>query len=218
MSQQGPILVVSTSGRPSFASTLDEAKLFPVIDTVWADAARAVEQLRPGAVLAAMAGAGQPAFDALARQIAASEPYLPLIAVDPTGELPENAIPFAQGNAGTDRLLARLNAALRVRSLHATVMRRLDPAKRTGVRRDRYRPRRDRAADRPRQRLSGAVGGAWRAHGRGRCAEHRGRRKTPQHPRYRRHRAWRRFFAARGPCIPDGAHGGCTGFAICPWW
>ena len=31
-----------------------------------------------------------------------------------------------------DRLLARLNAALRVRSLHATVMRRLDPAKRTG--------------------------------------------------------------------------------------
>ncbi len=132
MSQQGPILVVSTSGRPSFASTLDEAKLFPVIDTVWTDAARAVEQLRPGAVLAAMAGAGQPAFDALARQIAACEPYLPLIAVDPAGELPENAIPFAQGNAGTDRLLARLNAALRVRSLHATVMRRLDPAKRTG--------------------------------------------------------------------------------------
>ena len=128
MSQQGPILVVSTSGRPSFASALDEAKLFPVIDSALADAPRAVEQLRPGAVLVAMAGVGKAAFDALAKHIASREPYLPLIAVDPGGALPENAIPFAQGDA-PDRLLARLNAALRVRSLHATVMRRLDPAK-----------------------------------------------------------------------------------------
>ena len=132
MSQQGPILVVSTSGRPSFAFALDEAKLFPVIDTAFADAPRAVEQLRPGAVLVAMAGVSQAAFDALAKHIASREPYLPLIAVDPSGALPENAIPFAQGDA-PDRLLARLNAALRVRSLHATVMRRLDPAKRTAI-------------------------------------------------------------------------------------
>ena len=132
MSQQGPILVVSTSGRPSFAFALDEAKLFPVIDTALADAPRAVEQLRPGAVLVAMAGVSPAAFDALAKHIALREPYLPLIAVDPTGALPENAIPFAQRDA-PDRLLARLNAALRVRSLHATVLRRVDPAKRTAI-------------------------------------------------------------------------------------
>ena len=54
MSQQGPILVVSTAGRPSFAPALDDAKLFPVIETDWADAARAVEQVQPAAVLAAM--------------------------------------------------------------------------------------------------------------------------------------------------------------------
>jgi hypothetical protein len=132
MSQQGPILVVSTSGRPSFALALDEAKLFPVIDTALADATRAVEQLRPGAVLVAMAGVSPAAFDALAKHIALREPYLPLIAVDPTGALPENAIPFGQGDA-PDRLLARLNAALRVRSLHATVMRRVDPAKQTAI-------------------------------------------------------------------------------------
>src|SRR2546429_4402863 len=132
MSQQGPILVVSTSGRPSFAFALDEAKLFPVIDTAFADAPRAVEQLRPGAVLVAMAGVSQAAFDALAKHVASREPYLPLIAVDPSVALPENAIPFAQGDA-PDRLLARLNAALRVRSLHATVMRRLDPAKRAAI-------------------------------------------------------------------------------------
>jgi hypothetical protein len=129
MSQQGPILVISTSGRPSFAAALDEAKLFPVIDTDWAEASRAVEQLRPAAVLAAMSGINQPAFAALAKQIASREPYLPLISVDPPGALPENAIPFAQDEAHPERLLARLNAALRVRSLHATVMRRLDPAK-----------------------------------------------------------------------------------------
>jgi len=130
MSQQGPILVISTSGRPSFAAALDEAKLFPVIDTDWAAASRAIEQLRPAAVLAAMSGINQPAFAALAKQIASREPYLPLISVDPPGALPENAIPFAQDKAHPDRLLPRLNAALRVRSLHATVMRRLDPAKR----------------------------------------------------------------------------------------
>jgi hypothetical protein len=46
--------------------------------------------------------------------------------------LPENAIPFTQHGDGCDRLLARLRAALRVRTLHATVMRRLenDPAAR----------------------------------------------------------------------------------------
>src|SRR5256886_7614984 len=79
-----------------------------------------------------MAGVSQAAFDALAKHVASREPYLPLIAVDPSVALPENAIPFAQGDA-PDRLLARLNAALRVRSLHATVMRRLDPAKRPAV-------------------------------------------------------------------------------------
>jgi GGDEF domain-containing protein len=133
MSQQGPILVISASGRPSFAAALDEAKLFPVIDTDWADASHAAEQLRPAAILAAMPDATQSAFAALARQIASGKPYLPLIAVDPAGALPENAIPLTQDKAHPDRLLARLNAALRVRSLHATVLRRLDPARHMAI-------------------------------------------------------------------------------------
>ena len=53
MSQQGPILVVSTARRPSFAATLDLARLFPVVETEWAEAMRAVEQVQPAAVLAA---------------------------------------------------------------------------------------------------------------------------------------------------------------------
>ncbi|MGD0847794.1 GGDEF domain-containing protein [Bradyrhizobium sp.] len=126
MSQQGPILVVSTTRRPSFAASLDEAKMFPVIDATWADASRAVAQLQPAAVFAAMSETAEPGFGALAKQIAARQPYLPLIAIDPTTLLPENAIPFVQAGGNPDRLTARLRAALRVRTLHATVMRRLD--------------------------------------------------------------------------------------------
>ncbi len=126
MSQQGPLIVVSTAGRPSFASTIDDAKLFPMIDAGWADASRAVEQLHPAAVLVAMAGTAQPGLQALAKQIAAQRPYLPLITVDPTTSLPDNAIPFSQSSGNFDRLTARLRASLRVRALDITVMRRLD--------------------------------------------------------------------------------------------
>jgi hypothetical protein len=124
MSQQGPILVVSTPERPSFAAALDEAKLFPVVETEWSDAARAVEQVQPAAILAATSGIDETGFAALAKQIAARQPYLPLIAVDPLIGLPENAIPFFQVQGNFDRLVSRLSAALRIRSLHATVMRR----------------------------------------------------------------------------------------------
>ena len=68
----------------------------------------------------------EPGFERWPEQIAAQQPYLPLIAVDPAISLPENAIPFSQTGGNFDRLLARLRASLRVRSLHATVMRRLD--------------------------------------------------------------------------------------------
>src|SRR5229473_6918037 len=131
MSQQGPIIIVSTAQRPSFASALDDAKIFPIIGTGWADASRAIEQLQPAAVLAATSDAVKADVEMLAKRIAARQPYLPLLAIDPGTRLPENAIPFSQASGNFDRLVARLRAALRIRSLHATVMRRLeDPAAR----------------------------------------------------------------------------------------
>jgi len=126
MSQQGPVIVVSAAGRPSFAAALDETRVFPIIDAGWNDVSRAVETLQPAAVLVAMANAAEPRLEALAGQIAARQPYLPLIAVDPQMALPKNAIPLSLAGGNPDRLLARLRAALRVRTLHATVMRRLD--------------------------------------------------------------------------------------------
>jgi hypothetical protein len=126
MSQQGPIIVVSTAERPPFASALDDAKLFPVIDTEWADASRAIAQLAPAAVLVAASEAFESGLEALAKQIGAAAPYLPLIVVDPGTALPDNAIPFSQSGGNFDRLIARLRAALRVGTLHSTVLRRLD--------------------------------------------------------------------------------------------
>jgi hypothetical protein len=126
MSQQGPIIAVTASGRPSFAAALDDVGMFPIVDTNWADASRAVADLQPAAVIVAMPEPAEPGLEALAKQIAARQPYLPLIAVDPVTSLPENAIPFSSAGGNSDRLAARLRAALRVRSLHSTVMRRLD--------------------------------------------------------------------------------------------
>jgi hypothetical protein len=125
MSQQGPLLVISNAGRPAFVSALDDARMFPVIEARFADAARAVAQMQPSAVLVAMQDADAGKFADLAEQIAARTPYLPLVAVDPTTSLPDNAIPFSSHAGKFDRLPTRLNAALRVRSLHTTVLRRL---------------------------------------------------------------------------------------------
>jgi hypothetical protein len=128
MSQQGPLLVVSNVARPTLAAALDAAQLCPAIETGWADAGRAVAKVQPAAVLAIMEGANETEITALARDVAARRPYLPLIALEPRGVLPDNAIPFAQSD-DVDRLMGRLRAALRVRTLHATVLRRIDEKK-----------------------------------------------------------------------------------------
>jgi hypothetical protein len=131
MSQQGPLLVVSREGRPSFAGALDQAGMFPLVEARFADAVRAVAQVQPSAVLADMRGADPAPLAALAQSIAARAPYLPLIAVDPSAALPDNAIPFSSNAGKFDRLPARLIAALRVRALHITVLRRLSEEPKT---------------------------------------------------------------------------------------
>jgi hypothetical protein len=129
MSQAGPILFVSNAERPPFIAALDEARLFPVIDSDWASAARAVAQVQPAAVLAAMYGGHEPHMALLARTIAEQAPYLPLVALDAQAPLPHNALPFSSRGGNADRLIARLRAAMRVRTLHATVLRRLPETK-----------------------------------------------------------------------------------------
>jgi hypothetical protein len=116
---------VSNHGRPAFAAALDEAQMFPLIETDFADAVHAVAQVQPSAVIADMSGADGAQLAALAEHIGARSLYLPLIAVNGEGALPENAIPFFASDGRFDRLPLRLRAALRIRALHITVLRRL---------------------------------------------------------------------------------------------
>jgi hypothetical protein len=128
MSQQGPIIVVSSGELSALAAALSETRIFPVVETNWPEAARAIAQLQPAAVLAL--GDAGPGFATLAPQVAGMKPYVPFVVIDPKVSLPENALPFALGDGSFERLAARLRAALRVRSLHAAVLRRSadDPA------------------------------------------------------------------------------------------
>jgi hypothetical protein len=132
--QQGPIIVVSDDKQPAFMAALGEGGLFPVIETTWAEASRAIAQLHPALVLAAASEVATAELDLIARQIIGIQPYLPLLVTEPKGALPENAIPFSQASGNWNRLLPRLRAALRVRTLHVTVLRRLsDQAVKTAI-------------------------------------------------------------------------------------
>src|SRR6202021_1807282 len=111
--QQGPMILGLEGEGRSLATALGDAQIFPIIETTWTDAPHAVEQLQPAAVVVAMSANVEPGFEPLAKQIAARQPYLPLIAIDPGIMLPENALPFSQVGDNFDRLTARLRAALR---------------------------------------------------------------------------------------------------------
>ncbi len=123
MSEQGPIVVVASRESDALAGTVARITMFPLLEVGWSEAIEAVARLRPAAVLAA--ATGNPVFHDLARALADAAPYVPLIALDPETPLPPNALPFTGAAASPSRLVARLNAALRVRSLHATALRRL---------------------------------------------------------------------------------------------
>ncbi|WP_322517013.1 GGDEF domain-containing protein [Rhodopseudomonas palustris] len=121
MSYHAPILVVSGNDTSPILSALADARLSPAVTTGWLEAGAAVARLQPSAVIAN--GATGTSLGILAKQIEAIQPYVPLIALDPRGVLPDNAIGFEGGDFA--RLAARLRAALRVRTLHATTLRRL---------------------------------------------------------------------------------------------
>jgi GGDEF domain-containing protein len=125
MSQQGPIVTVSNREGHALAAAVAQVKTFPLVDVGWPDAIGALARLRPAAILASDVEGNVAALTALAQQAARAEPYMPLIALDPGATLPNNVLPFTRAGRRPERLVGRLNAALRVRSLHATLLRRL---------------------------------------------------------------------------------------------
>lgn len=121
MSYHAPILVIADDDSSPVLAALSEDRLVPSAGARWHEATDAVARLQPSAIVAI---AGHDAeLDGLARQVATINPYVPLIALGPRRALPDNVIGFAGDDLG--RLTARLRAALRVRTLHATTLRRL---------------------------------------------------------------------------------------------
>ncbi|MFC0242863.1 GGDEF domain-containing protein [Rhodopseudomonas telluris] len=125
MSYHAPILIIADESASDEASrvlsALTEARLLPAETAGWYEAGDAVVRLQPSAVIAIKGTEG--ALTALATQIAEIEPYVPLLVPGLGHPVAGNCIGFAGHDL--DRLPARLRTALRVRTLHATTLRRL---------------------------------------------------------------------------------------------
>jgi hypothetical protein len=125
MSHQGPLIIVSSGSHQPSAAFFSGLNILPVVEADWSEASSAVARLHPAAVVITTTENAGPAFDRLANQVGAMQPYVPLIVVDPVAPSPDNALPYSSASGDFDRLGARLTAAMRVRTLHATVLRRL---------------------------------------------------------------------------------------------
>jgi hypothetical protein len=130
MSLQGPLIVVAEQAAADLVEALSAAGAFPIVETKWADAPAAFLTVKPSAVV--IAEPGPPTNEASARmlclQIATlNGPIVPVIARVRGDE--EAAVPIAlpaDAALPVERLLARLQSAMRVRALHATVLRRIE--------------------------------------------------------------------------------------------
>ena len=136
MPLQGPLVVVTEKPASDLVEALAAAEAFPVVESRWADASAAVIAIEPSAIVLADAGPDAEAVRQLGIQIKTRNgPFIPVISrtrVDGAMAMPD-ALPV-DGAAPIDRLVARLRSALRIRALHATVLRRAETlASQTGL-------------------------------------------------------------------------------------
>jgi len=124
------MIVVAENPAADLVDALSAAGVFPIVEAKWADAPTAFIAVKPTAVIIAEPGASpsEAAARMLCLQIAtASGIIVPVIARVHGNQ--EAAIPIAlSADAGlpVERLIARLQSAMRVRALHATVLRRIE--------------------------------------------------------------------------------------------
>ncbi len=128
MSRPGPIIIVGGSENAALSDRLAAAGAFPIVNASWDEAPKAVAKVRPAAVVADLANAAPPAVAAICGACHEATTYTPFIAIGPIDAPFCDASPFTTPELALDRLDARLTAALRVRTLHATVLRRLAEA------------------------------------------------------------------------------------------
>jgi len=129
MALQGSFVVVSDNPATEMVEALRGAGGFPIVEADWAGAPAALSSVEPEAVLVAdaSADAGRVAAfaKALADRLKSERPFMPVLArarEDGSAIVPD-ALTIA-ANAPAERIIARLGSALRIRTLHSTVLRR----------------------------------------------------------------------------------------------
>src|SRR6266446_3449788 len=128
MALLGPMAVVAENSAADLIDVLGKAGAFPIVETRWADAPAAIVEIQP----VALAIADPQGTPSAAKLRAVNQcidtrggPVMPVIALleqDSASTIP-GALPITLDDS-TDRLIARLRSALRIRTLHATVLRR----------------------------------------------------------------------------------------------
>src|SRR3974390_2121040 len=127
MSPQGPRIGVADHPAAELTAALSPAGSFPIVESTWADAPTAFVAVKPAAIV--IAQAGEPPSETAARMLCLQTatfngPFGPIVAVSASGS---PALPIALPVLPQpQKLVARLQSALRVRALHATVLRRID--------------------------------------------------------------------------------------------
>jgi GGDEF domain-containing protein len=132
MALQGPFLVVADSPAPDVVEALRAAGAFPIVEADWPDAAAAVTSVEPEGVVLADSGSASERTDAYGRVLAdqlkaGSRPFTPVIArlrEDGASLVPDALVMSASAPAAA--IARRLATAMRIRALHATVLRRIE--------------------------------------------------------------------------------------------
>jgi hypothetical protein len=127
MALRGPFVVVADSPATAAVEALRAAGAFPIIETGWADAAEAFASVGPEGVLLAEPGAVRGQVTKLADKLEASAgaftPVIARVREDGAATLPDALVISA--SAPAERIALRFAAALRIRALHGTVLRRM---------------------------------------------------------------------------------------------
>jgi hypothetical protein len=131
MALQGPFAVIADTSAPDVVDALRAGGAFPIIEATWAHAPSALAAIEPEAVILAEPASDRTHDEALASYLVEQRQknsglYMPVVARlrdDGASAVPD-ALAIA-ASAPPARLVRRLSTALRVRTLHSTVLRRM---------------------------------------------------------------------------------------------
>ncbi|MFD2180992.1 GGDEF domain-containing protein [Rhodoplanes azumiensis] len=127
MSLQGPVIVIAEDADPVLVRALESAGAAPVVTAPWAKAATAIAKQVPAGLVMPQAADAPTAkvLDKVGQALAEHAVFTPVLAAPVEGlrDHLRDALPIA-ADASCERIVARLASAQRVRTLHATVVRR----------------------------------------------------------------------------------------------